>query len=911
MRTELETIAYIEQYLLNVLTDVEIQAFEERMATDPNFKNEVELQEQLIHSLERISLQQTIQNAQKSYVFWKIFKLIGIILISILSIIIAWYFMNASSEMTTESESIPTKVEQQIQEHKKTVTQEVVSDPDTIPKKKTPLVTQNETTVFAEHIVIDPLEKIQSEVFTILTTKDTIVETKSGIVLLIPENTFVDKKQNAVSGTVQLEVKEAIDPAKIMTAGLSTLFNDKPLETGGMFFIEAKKDGQKLQIHPKKEITADIPTQDYKEGMQLFDGEVLEDGTINWTNPKPLNKTLISHDIYSLNFYPPNYLETLAEKGYDTTNKKFTDSLYYSFGNAIDKKEKDSLKIKGVIGRRINRNNRMPIDTVRTDAIIVKRKDSVKSNIPKKKILLGLDPLKVKTIWNERYQNTFIATKAFEERLQVIHKNCADANTIFDIYVQNLNHNLHEVDKMIVSTIGNTSLRKQFETFAAQQLTNVPNIDADVSKLNQYYIQQQKVYRLTLEKTQRTVDSLLKFDTEYQQLSKQRLQEYYSKELEITIDKVTEDLGARLPRSFNQTPTSRTDTVSNKVLTNFVSIANTINKEKRKRRYRAPIRTTGWKNIDRIINEKVISSLKNRTTTTIKTRKKSATISYSDYEVSIENTEHFEQLFVYLVPNEFNSFIRLKSQDKHFTYKLNDILNYHVYCIAYLNDVPYYIDKTIKNASDKLILSKITTEALRKKLSKINSKNTSLETEVSYETFKNKHGTNLKKYRELIKLKRALNSIVFPCKQTEILNDALLGEETELIISDSISFEEDTTIAFEFVETVPIYPGCETFESAMERKKCMSEKIRRVINTKFDTSVMSGIQQLKGTQRIDAVFNIDTSGLVKDIQVRSNHPKLDAEVKRVIQLLPKMKPATQRGRTVIVKYTIPIMFSVH
>lgn len=784
MRAELETIAYIEQYLLNALTDVETQAFEERMATDPDFKNEVQLQEQLIHSLERISLQQTIQNAQKSYAFWKIFKLIGMILISVLSIILAWYFMNASTEMTTESESIPTKVEQQIQEHKESVVKEVVPDPDTIPKKKTPLVTQNETTVFTEHIVIDPLEKIQSEVFTILTTKDTIVETKNGIVLLIPENTFVDKKQNVVSGTVQLEVKEAIDPTKIMTAGLSTLFNDKPLETGGMFFIEAKKDGQKLQIHPKKEITADIPTQDYKEGMQLFDGEIKADGTINWTNPKPLNKTLISHDIYSLNFYPPNYLKTLAEKGYDTTDKKFTDSLYYSFGNAIGEKEKDSLKIKGVI----DRNNSMPIDTVRTDAIIVKRKDSVKSNTPKKKTLLGLDPLKVKTIWNERYQNTFIATKAFEERLQAIHKGCADANTIFDIYVQNLNRNLHEVDKMIVSTIGNTSLRKQFGTFAAQQLTNVPNIDADVSKLNQYYIQQQKVYRLTLEKTQRTVDSLLEFDTKYQQLSKQRFQEYYSKELAITIDKVTEDLGARLPRSFNQTPTSRTDTVSNKVLTNFVSIANTINKEKRKRRYRAPIRTTGWKNIDRIINEKVISSLKNRTTTTIKTRKNSATISYSNYKISVENTEHFDQLFVYLVPNEFNSFIKLESKNDHFTYKLNDILHYRVYCIAYLNDVPYYIDKTIKNASDKLILSKITTEALHKKLSKINSKNTSLETEVSYETFKSKHGTHLKKYRELIKLKRALNSIVFPCKQTETVNNALF--QKLIPVGDSLRIVE-------------------------------------------------------------------------------------------------------------------------
>lgn len=914
MRTELETIAYIEKYLLDVLTDAETNLFETHMATDPIFKNDVELQKQLIHSLERISLQNSIQDAAKMYRFRKLLKTIGLIVIPFIIALLAWYFMNASTEGSIETETIPTKVEQQVQEKLivKPIKQNEVSEEVVVVPEKAPLVTATETTVYAENIVIDPLEEIPSEIFNILTEKDTIVETQNGIVFLIPENAFVDENQNVVNGNIQLEVKEAIDSYTIMTAGLSTLFNDKPLETGGMFFIKAKKDGQKLQIHPEKEITADIPTQDYKEGMQLFDGEVRADGTVNWTNPKPLNTALIPQDIYSLNFYPPEYLQILTEKGYDNTNKKFTDSLYYSFSNSVSKEKEGPKTVRGIIGRRKNRKPTRVLDSVKRDINIVKRKDSVKSNTPTKKVLLGLDPLKVKTIWNERYQNTFIATKAFEERLRVIHQNCTEANIIFDIYVQNLDRDLHEVDEMVVTTLKNASLRKQFNFFVAQQLTNVANIDSDVSKLNQYYISQQRVYRLALEKSQRKMDSLVNVDKKYQAFSKQQLQDYYLNELAITTDKVAKDFGARLPRGFNQTRNNRTQvSQTNTVSTKVTSVARTIQKEKRKRRYRAPIRTTGWKNIDRILNEDVVSSVKSRTTTTVKTKEKTVTISYSEYEVSIENTERFDKLFVYLVPTKFNSFVKLEAENGRYIYKLNDLLKYRVHCIGYLNDVPFYIDKTIRNASDKVKLRKITAETLRKRLSNLNNQNSSLETEVLYQASRKTNQIQLKKYRELVKLKREIKSVAFPCRRTETLksfvNDALEAEPVEVMFVE----EPDPILTFEFVEVAPIFPGCETFESSLARKKCMSEKVQNFINREIDMEIMTQNQQANTTRKIQTMFEINTSGLIQNIQVRTNYPDIETEVKRVIQSLPKMIPATQKGRTVNVKYMLPLTMRVN
>ncbi|WP_298419582.1 hypothetical protein [uncultured Kordia sp.] len=902
MRTELETIAYIEKYLLNVLTNAEQQVFEKRMATDPDFKTEVELQEQLVHSLERISLQQTIQSAEQTYRFWKLWKLIGTIAIPILLTLTTWYILNASTETSMESETIPTKVEQKTQE-KKTILEKITANPDTTSKKKTSIITNAKTTVYAENIVITPLEKIQSDIFSIATEKDTIVETKNGIVFLIPSNTFVDSSQNIVSGNVQLEVKEAIDSHTIMTSGLSTFFNDKPLETGGMFFIEAKKDGKKLAIHPEKEITVDIPTQNYKQGMQLFDGEIKNDGIINWTNPKPLDKALIPQDIFSLNFYPPSYLETLTEKGYDSNDKKFTDSLYYSFENIQEKKKID--KILGYIFKERRRTLDVAVDTVIRD-VVTPKKDSVLFTSTK-----GLDPIKVKTIWNEKYENTFIATKAFEERLRVIHQNCESANSIFDMYVKNIDRNLHEIDEMIVTKLRNSSFRTQFESFAAQRLTNVTNINSEVSKLNDYYIKQQKVYRLALEKTQYKIDSLMDVDERYKAFSRQQLQNYYSNELAVNTKNVAKNIDVKLPRVFNRIQRTRTQNnqtyaETNSLSNEVTSVASSIKKEKRKRRYRASVRTTGWKNIDRIINDQIIASLKNRTNVTIKNKTKQTTITFSNYEVSIENTEIFDHLFVYLIPNEFDSYIKLDAKNNRFTYKLNDLLSYRVYCIAYLNDVPYYIDKTIESTSDELTLSKTTTEALRKQLSTLNTESSSLETEISYQIFKRENKTKVKKYREIIQLKRELTPLVFPCITTIELEPPLtLIPDSSF---DSISSENAST-SFRIVENSAVYPGCENFTLEADRRRCTEEKIQSFIKENFKMEIFYRLNRTKD-EKANFTFTIDTNGIVTNISTRSSNKYISMELKRIIKLLPKLQAGKAGGKKVKAKYTMSLHLSI-
>ena len=130
--------------------------------------------------------------------------------------------------------------------------------------------------------------------------------------------------------------------------------------------------------------------------------------------------------------------------------------------------------------------------------------------------------------------------------------------------------------------------------------------------------------------------------------------------------------------------------------------------------------------------------------------------------------------------------------------------------------------------------------------------------------------------------------------------------------SDIIVIEvpEDEPVPYAFIQNVPIYPGCEKAKGNDERKKCMSGKITKLIQRKFDGSDIASSYGLEGRQKIDVQFTIDKTGHVTNIITRSPHPKLDEEAERVIKIIPKMTPGKQNDKNVGVIYNLPIIFQV-
>ena len=121
--------------------------------------------------------------------------------------------------------------------------------------------------------------------------------------------------------------------------------------------------------------------------------------------------------------------------------------------------------------------------------------------------------------------------------------------------------------------------------------------------------------------------------------------------------------------------------------------------------------------------------------------------------------------------------------------------------------------------------------------------------------------------------------------------------------------EEPIDVPFNFIEEVPIFPGCESLRENDERKKCMSTKISSFVNREFNTDLGAELG-LTGTNLVVVMFVVNEKGLIEKIQTRAPHPELEKEAQRVIEKLPEMKPGRQQGKPVPVSYTIPIRFKV-
>ena len=156
---------------------------------------------------------------------------------------------------------------------------------------------------------------------------------------------------------------------------------------------------------------------------------------------------------------------------------------------------------------------------------------------------------------------------------------------------------------------------------------------------------------------------------------------------------------------------------------------------------------------------------------------------------------------------------------------------------------------------------------------------------------------------EVVEDEQEVEETVIESSETDMEEEIVEVEEVEVE-----EVEEDIEVPFAVIENVPVYPGCEKGNNAA-KKACMSEKISKFVQKKFNTE-LAGELGLTGRQRINVIFKIDKNGNITGIRSRAPHPRLEKEAARVIGMLPKMKPGKQRGKAVIVPYSLPIVFQV-
>lgn len=130
--------------------------------------------------------------------------------------------------------------------------------------------------------------------------------------------------------------------------------------------------------------------------------------------------------------------------------------------------------------------------------------------------------------------------------------------------------------------------------------------------------------------------------------------------------------------------------------------------------------------------------------------------------------------------------------------------------------------------------------------------------------------------------------------------------------TSEVEWEEVDTIEvpFSLIEDTPTFKSCANLETNEERKQCMSQGVAKHVNKNFNIDLAKSLG-LVGKQRINVIFKIDKEGNVTGIKARAPHPDLEEEAKRVIAALPQFIPGKQKGKPVIVPYSLPIIFQIN
>ena len=130
------------------------------------------------------------------------------------------------------------------------------------------------------HLIDDISSNETEQQFKIPATEQTL-ELKNGTTVYIPNEAFVHINGEAVTSQVDLTVIEAYSYADFVTHDLFTESKGELLESGGMIYINALADGRPLKIRENKSIELITPVQELKDGMELFNGQVSEEG-VTW-----------------------------------------------------------------------------------------------------------------------------------------------------------------------------------------------------------------------------------------------------------------------------------------------------------------------------------------------------------------------------------------------------------------------------------------------------------------------------------------------------------------------------------------------------------------------------------------------------------------------------------------------------
>lgn len=706
MRNGLEQLARIEAYLLGQLPDTD--TFQEEMKNDTALRREVQIVGELIQAVQKQGFQKEIARARTTYRLLRILRWLGIGLAFSL-ILMAATIINIHKENDRQGLEI-----------------------------RYGLPAENEigSNDWAQADSVLP-----SLVYTLRSDRDEVVETPGGTFISIPQGSLRQKNGEPITGTYELEVKEALDASQILKAGLETWSDERLLETGGMFYINMRQKGENLQIPKDAGITASIPKKENRNDMMLFDGIRICNGSgyrsretyadaeeelslkdtmrynrfcrINWGNPRLPISDIITLPMSLLNFYPPGFEAKLTEAGYPDREKAFKDSVYLSFRTF----ENSTASRENTIGWKLFRSN------------------CARCHNPGSDKLVGPGLQYVRTRWASENQlhawihntSTYLQT-GDPYALHLYEKynksqmppfptlSDADITAILD-YIDNENTYYRGINPVSVLAFWNKEFdysllaSKEFETRMRyihgtcnerildcytknldRPLYYCDSLAADLSAGDQrehfreFYYRKQGKSKNNKAFTPALLGIFARKQRELDAAFNRTTGAWYHEQAkadqnatENTINRWTREDSRKIANLTQEYQQNLCNV--RKQLGTSCNNNSVFSRNVRENYNTFNLQSTGWKNVDIYVGEATLNRTSMGYTDSVTGKK--ATLTYSPLTVTINATKPFDITEVYLIPSGKLSFIRLQKKGDIFTESLNGSYTYHLLAIGY------------------------------------------------------------------------------------------------------------------------------------------------------------------------------------------------------------------------------------
>ncbi|MCX6182057.1 MAG: cytochrome c [Bacteroidetes bacterium] len=781
MRTELEKIELIEKYLLKQLDAEELQQMEWEMEKDPSFKKEVEQQKQLMDGINKQAFKDVSSKAYKKYKFTKKLWQWGIggaLTVLALGVIIPLSVNISNGDAQNKIENVMAADSLSADEtHLKIQHFSINTAKDTVVETDGGIVLSIPAGGFTDadgNVIDGEIELVVKEALSASEIISAGLSTTANGKLLETGGMFY---VNAFANSKELKIKKAIY-AQVPTDEV------KP----GMMLFSGEKtaDGRINWVNPKPlekwlvpvEITSlDFYPKDYEPTLAR---EGYGDKNKAWKDSMYYSFAYISNCDTSnlINNNGEKIFKSYCSPCHDWDRRLTAPALkgvvnriqpgkYGDVDSWLDAFIRDNSKVRAsgdVYSNKMYAENggAMPqfnfSEKEMKDLIsFLHQGPSSNSPLTNKVVNIGetyysdsfgsvqyytynsINPAKIKAIWNSKFNNTLLATKEFEERLKVIFNTCD--YRILDLYVDNIDKNLWEIDSMAAKKYDWYGGLNPFLEFAKRKDGKVKINDAQVKALSKYYRAKTLACQQAAKETQE------KFRKEQHKLDAK----YYQK----SGEKVMKDYDA-LNKNFNAEYEKNLDEVNKKLGIKTSRIA--------KLSYTTSITNTGWNNVDKYVFEATAT----RTSTEITYNGKTATITYSPINVEVKNKSQYDRVYSYLLTEELYSFQRMNDTTNGFKEKLNGFMTYNLAVVAYKGDsIFYFQQKALPKEGGTTVanLSPVTQGVLQEALHGLtqHSKQKDILEDLKFGVFKAENEKRQKDNKKMEELRMKIFLAVFPC----------------------------------------------------------------------------------------------------------------------------------------------------